>query len=192
MEEKKNGLVIPVIIVIVLLLGLIGYICYDKFFSKETVKVAEKETSRKNTIQYYGVYDKLLNDKLPKIMCGTPSELYQESGLSVDTMGNELLYKWLFEVINVPYNEGNGENYYVSNIDYVLDGLVYKHQKFTLNSLIDASKDISDLNFNDGKKHYNLGQTYEWTINDDDTINIKNYAMDCLFSGVFKRNIIIV
>lgn len=40
MEEKKNGgLVVPFIIVIILLLGLVGYICYDKFFDKkESVK----------------------------------------------------------------------------------------------------------------------------------------------------------
>lgn len=62
MEEKKKcgGLVIPFIIVILLLLGLIGYICYDKLFSKETIKTEKKEDTNKNKSYSYadiaGVY----------------------------------------------------------------------------------------------------------------------------------------
>ena len=55
MEEKKNGLVIPFIIVIVLLLGLASYICYDKFLKpSESTKCVTKSADTEN---------KSLNDK---------------------------------------------------------------------------------------------------------------------------------
>ena len=50
MEEKKNnsGLICLVIFLSVLVLGLAGYICYDKFYSKkEPVKTDEKEKDEK-------------------------------------------------------------------------------------------------------------------------------------------------
>ena len=48
MEEKKKSNAGLIIFLIIIILGLAGYICYDKFFNKKEIsKTEEKEVSKK-------------------------------------------------------------------------------------------------------------------------------------------------
>lgn len=89
MEEKKNkstGKTITIIILIILLLGTTGYICYDKFLTKEEPKQVEtpkKETKKEELI-------KQSSFKLEDIECTGTETCEKKMKLAYNNKNHEL------------------------------------------------------------------------------------------------------
>ena len=92
MEEKKNtGLVVAIIFLVVCVLGLGGYIVYDKVIKKEPEKTPDTQTS-------------------PNVVEKEPTMAKNIISLNVENVG-----KRLFEKINIKDSDGSSDGIYVSN-----------------------------------------------------------------------------
>lgn len=146
MDGKSTGKTVAIVFLIIIILGLAGYIVYDKFFTEEKVKVVTKtkevvktpereevegtriylNTTDKKGIFYLGIEsDKLYNSILqiltqPKTEVGTPTnKLSQKYESEVTGYEGKPTYIYAYEV------KVDGKN--VNNIYLVTDeGKVYE------------------------------------------------------------------
>ena len=71
MEKKNTGLIITIVVLVVLLLGLFGYVCYDKFYldkKDDASKVDNKTNENVNTTDNFKVFAKKLKANRVKQM----------------------------------------------------------------------------------------------------------------------------
>lgn len=92
MEKKNTGLVVLVVVLALLVVGLGGFIIYDKALSKDN-KITENDNNKnenindnnisvENSVDYVDEYYKLFNVKLPKIVGNTKK---------IDELNNKIL-----------------------------------------------------------------------------------------------------
>ena len=175
MEEKKKSNAGLIIFLIIIIIGLAGYICYDKFFNKkETPKTEEKDEN-------YDAFYPILNERMPRTMCYEFSELYQESGFKVSEMSQKIMFLWTFKNI---HNEVE-TMYSIGEINGIISGLILNGGTVTLNEI--KANSIFDTN-----------EDYEWgsianisyTIIDDNTIKARNTVMDCEPTSAYLKKIV--
>ena len=68
MEKKNTGLIITIVVLVVLLLGLGGYVCYDKFYLDDVSKVNNKTNENVNSTGTFEVFAKTLKANRVKHM----------------------------------------------------------------------------------------------------------------------------
>ena len=184
MEEKKKSNVGLIICLVIIILGLVGYICYDKFFDKkEPAKTDEKEKA--NTAEEnYEAYYQILNERMPRTMCYEFSELYQESGFKVSEMSQKLFFLWIFSNIHGEKEVTMGE------INSIVSNLVLNGGNVTLNDIKNNStfNKVDDLEL--GSYEWGSIANISYTIIDDSTIKAKNTVLDCEPTSFYLKKII--
>ena len=57
MEKKNTGLIITIVVLVVLLLGLFGYVCYDKFYLDKRDDVSKVNNKINENVNFTGTFD---------------------------------------------------------------------------------------------------------------------------------------
>ena len=110
-KEKENGTAIVMTLLIIVILGLVGYICYDKVLSKKSIDSIEKSNNSSNSINrndlnVHKTGSLYKNDISEDAICTTNSETPYVKGTEYvcDNLGDGKTYT--FYVLS---NDNNGE-----------------------------------------------------------------------------------
>ena len=143
MEEKKkrNGLVVPFIITIILLIGLVGYICYDKLLVQRNItKTEEKNVNKDSGMKPSNLttaeLEDILTQRIPHELCTYYDILYQESGFNMSNIPENYLLNWLFfNLENYHLDEEIDTTVTLDQIQKELDKLVLNAPKVTIDKI---------------------------------------------------------
>jgi len=185
MEEKKNnkGLILLIAILIVLVLGLTGYIIYDKVLSKDKIPVNKSVTYcnknkniilksisdlRNNSFNYKYNKDKFKIIELDNIDCER-SEEYNE---------NKLIIRVTYEISNNSYSETFVYDIKNSSINAYseLDGLELNYNEYIALDAFNYAKDMVSEDkeiYNISHPEFNLGTFKDKTYNGNNIYILK-------------------
>ena len=180
MEENKKsgGLVVPFIIVIILLLGLAGYICYDKFYSKkEPAKQKEEKKEEAAVKKDEKEIVEILSSRLPSGLCGEYSILYDENGFNItDLSVGDVLY-WV--LLHLQLDTDKGTQVTINTIQNLVDSYVLNGPTITTDLL-------KSYSFKPDSNPYYIGSAYDYeialmyySIIDENTINAQLMITGC-------------
>ena len=180
-QKKRNGLVVPFIITIILLLGLVGYICYDKFLKNVYPSKQEETNASKKMIGITG-------DELDKIEPEDGYVVFYEKGKKISAFKCDGVCKiysfgeYPDEGMNDPIKESDykyinpdtKENLInLNKTDYVLIGYCQKDSCEDIGTYVSAGFVGKDSNYNAGKAIIFNVETARYTqLNDIEVINL--------------------
>lgn len=162
-KKSSKGLIITIVILALLLVGVSGYVVYDKFFSKEEVEKGETKTEQmeKNDINnnateeislvelenYSNIYnivnEAIINNEMVMHtpLNNQPDYFYKQDKLYVSNMRYDVLMSMAISRDNNLFNYVDGmRTYYISNTD-----LKQSFTKIFGNDLKYYSNDFSSL-----------------------------------------------
>ena len=186
LKEKKKSNIWLIVFLIILVLGLAGYICYDKFYKKEPVNNCKKEpvnnckTVNEDTKELTDeeTWEKELNDTLYD--SSKYIELY-----NAKCSGNDIFcftYQYLDSLIqSFDENVEDNKNIKLSDIgedfiyEYVMHGLntSWQYGDAGMYPVVISKKDVEDIIFQITKKDH--VQVKELKIRDHYGISIEKY-----------------
>ena len=181
-QPKKKSNIGVIVFLIILVLGLAGYICYDKFYKKESADTKKnsnqqeetKEEMKESSLSTLEL-ENIIKERIPRDLCHEDSDLYQESGFDINQVKN--LY---FDLSLEIGKKLNNKDEIVLSIDEI--NKMYK--EILLNSPTITLKDIQSSSY-DG----NWG-ILKYTVIDDEHIKFEPYIMGCDDYELFMKKII--
>lgn len=160
MKEKKNnkGLVWLIAILIILVLGLVGYIVYDKVLSAQKNSINNDETTTTTITTNTEKKENITEEDIEKYLSFVPfttsliGGAYTKEKQTIDTIDKNVIYEYLFNNLEeystnkkILSAEMCGESNYCQADKYILLNDFYNNMKKMYNLKIDNNK-LNDFN----------------------------------------------
>ena len=185
MEEKKNkGLVIAVILLVVCVLGLGGFIVYDKVLKKEPAKPVENRKDNEPIVENEKDNEPIVENEKEDIEVSSPENFYDTE---FNKLGKELLKRYSMKYMNAEYYFYNLNWYETnkldeSNMDFQLQA-AFEH--------LDSKKikwlsTLTDQEYIDKCLHELSEDEYEYTCY---YMSIKKADFEAAYSDLFGTSL---
>ena len=185
MEENKKNNTGLIVFLVILVLGLAGYICYDKFYKKESVKPEVKdqpkttdkgeEDEMKPSNLTIDELEEIIIEEMPHGWCAEYEMLYQEKGFNMKDFPEDYLLDWLFfNVGDLNLDEEKDTTITLDKIQKALDKLVLNAPTVTIEKL----KNSSYVDENQEDDYYEIGDI-KYKIVDNNSIKAHYIVSGC-------------
>ena len=181
-EPKKKGAGIIICFLILIIIGLCGYVYYKEFYKKEPAKIEEREDNKKEEAkkeENYDAYYQILDERMPKSICFEFKELYQENGYQISEMSDDVFWNWIFSKLT----DSEEKEYTMLDINGIINDLVRPSSNETIDELKKASI------FSQDDTVYSIANIV-YTIVDNSTIKAQNTILDCETTNSFVKKIV--